>query len=174
MNKFIIVFLLSFVVACGRRQRSRLWQGGNPTANPEVVRLRAEPAREREANRRLATGQAPAAPAPGAPVTGSPASPVAGGHASQGIPGVAPPAAPRLCAGVDPSLVNVPAFQAVRTESQGFGGQFLAGGTVNGHLLIQNSRFWTTVVINDQVQTASTGPVGGEFRGMILARTQSD
>ncbi len=87
---------------------------------------------------------------------------------------VVAPTPPRLCAGVDPSLLNVRSGQTMRTESLGFAGVYSPmGSSVTGNLLLQSRRYWYTVVINDQVQTASTGPFGGEYGGMIMVRTQS-
>lgn len=164
---FALVAITS-LTACGPSAAFRAAQQRAETApqNAEIARLRAELEREREANRTLATpsaGNDPAAPA---------AAPAVGGIA----PGAVAPAPqmPRLCAGVDQALLNTRSFETMRTESQGFGGVYNPGGnTVNGRVLLQNTRFWMTVVINNQVQSATTGPLNREFGGMILVQHTS-
>lgn len=168
-----LLVLASLLNACGPSAafQAASAQGTTSADNAEVTRLRTELQQQREANRQLAIGQVQPGTDAGAhgPVVAGVATPL-----TQVAPVVAPPQMPPLCAGVDPALINVAPWEVIRTESQGFGGVYDPGGnTVNGHVFLQNVRYWMTIVINDQVQTATTGPRNSPRQMMIIVRHQS-
>lgn len=123
----------------------------------------------------VAQTQQPVLTAPAATGAAPVAQPVP--NAVQVFAPTAPPVAamPPLCPGVDPDTINVPyGAQAVR-ETQGYGGHyggygFGYGSAVTAHVYAQMSRFAFSIVVNDQVQAAATGPFGGEHPSMILVR----